>query len=328
MAVTPENVRPIRRDGLFVTGGRDAETPTRVLLDLTKQDAATILAGYNERKANYATAPFDPNGDKIRFYKGGVTIWSGYPGHGKTTILRQLACHLLHQGRGVFFASLEEDPEDLVIRLAGVAFGTDEPTAQQLQWFLDWYEPTLRVWGVIGIARHKQILGVIEMLAQPRIIANRAEPGAGYTEGPGVTHAIIDSLMCLDVTNDDFEGQRRFANLMAATARTSGVHIHLVAHPRKAISSDQEPDLNDVAGAREIGGIADNVLFVRRGKATNGPMTDATPMQIMVRKQRYHTGACEEIGGWLNRRLKQFKHDQFDQTPTQYLPKQAYEVSG
>lgn len=317
-------VTPIRPEGLFVRGGRDAEAPTRILMDLTKQDAGEILAGYAERRSNYATAPFDPTGERIRFYRGGITIWSGYPGSGKTTLLRQLACHLLHQGRGVFFASLEEDPEDLVVRLAGVAFGTDEPTSQQLQWFLDWYEPTLRLWGVIGIARHKQLLGVIEMLSQPRIIPNRAEPGAGYTEGPGVTHAIIDSLMCLDITNDDFEGQRKFANLMAATARSTGVHIHLVAHPRKAISADQEPDLNDVAGAREIGGIADNVLFVRRLMQSQ-PFGECSQMKVMIRKQRHYNGWLGEITGVLNRRLKQFKLDQFDQVPTQYLPKQAYE---
>jgi len=317
-------VTPIRPDGLFVRGGRDAEAPTRILMDLTKQDAAQVLTGYNERRANYATAPFDPAGERIRFYKGGITIWSGYPGSGKTTLLRQFACHLLNQGSGVFFASLEEDPEDLIVRLAGVAFGTDSPSQQQLQWFLDWYEPTLRLWGVIGIARHKQLLGVIEMLSQPRIIPNRAEPGAGYTEGPGVTHAIIDSLMCLDITNDDFEGQRKFANLMAATARATGVHIHLVAHPRKAISADQEPDLNDVAGAREIGGIADNVLFVRR-QTTTQMYSEASPMKVMIRKQRHFNGWLGEVSGFLNRRLKQFKVDQFDQVPTQYLPKQAYE---
>lgn len=324
MAVRPDNVIPMRPDGLFVTEGRDISEPQRILIPLGKQDAGKMLGAFNERKSQYATAPFDPLGDKIRFYRGGITIWSGYPGAGKTTILRQLCCHLLYAGKSVFFASLEEDPEDLIIRLAGVAFGTDTPTQHQLQWFLDYYADTLRIWGVIGIARHKQILGVIDMLSQPDIIPIKAEPGGGYKEGPGVTHAIIDSLMCLDVSNDDFEGQRKFATLLAATARATGVHIHLVAHPRKAVSADQEPDINDIAGAREIGGIADNVLFVRRGKAQT-IMGDCTPMQVMVRKQRYHTGACEEINGLLNRRLKQFKQDQFDQLPTQYLPKQAYE---
>lgn len=293
---------------MIVTEGDDiSSSPERVLVDLAKQDAGQILREYQERKAHYCTAPFDVNGDKIRFFPGGISIWSGFPGAGKTTMLRQFCCHLLNQNHKVFFCSLEENPGDLIVRLAGVAFGTDEPTQSQLQWFLDFYQDSLRLWGVIGIARHRQLLGVITELGKQ-----------------GVTHAIIDSLMCLDISNDDFEGQRKFANLLAATARSSGVHIHLVAHPRKAISADQEPDLNDVAGAREIGGIADNVLFVRRGKSQNNLMSEATPMQIMVRKQRYHTGACEEIGGWLNRRLKQFKPDQFDQLPTQYLPKQAY----
>lgn len=314
------NLAPERQPGVFVTDARDFDVPARTIMDLTRQKAGDILATFNERRTHYATAPFDPHGDRIRFYKGGVTIWSGYPGAGKTTILRQLCCHLLHQGRRVFFASLEEDPEDLLVRLAGVAFGTDEPSEKQLQNFLDFYAEPLRIWGVIGIANHKKILGVIQNLAGELILP---KSGGGYITLPGVSHAIVDSLMCLDISNDDFEAQRKFANLVASTARTSGCHIHLVAHPRKVVSSDQEPDINDVAGAREIGGIADNVIFVRRGGVASG---ECTPMKVAVRKQRYHTGACEDINGWLNRRLKQFKVDQFDGNPTQYLPASMYPI--
>ena len=61
------------------------------------------------------------------------------------------------------------------------------------------------------------------------------------------------------------------------------MHIYLVAHPRKLISSGQAPDLNDVAGAREIGGLADNVLFVRRAKdEAMRPDCIVTPMGVSV----------------------------------------------
>ena len=60
-------------------------------------------------------------------------MWSGYPGAGKTTVLRQMACQLAAEGEKVFFASLEEDPEDLMIRLCQVAYGLgiQEPTDLQ-----------------------------------------------------------------------------------------------------------------------------------------------------------------------------------------------------
>ena len=285
------------------------ELPERVLLDLASLIGKEVLEQYRQRHAIFSTAPFDPNGDLLRFYPGGVTIWSGFPGAGKTTLLRQTICHFLAKGSSVFLASLEEDPSDVLVKLAATASGTDEPSTHQMQWFIDAYESCFRMWGVIGIAQHHKLLAVVAQLAKQ-----------------GVRHAVIDSLMCLDVANDDFEGQRKFANLLAATARVAQCHIHLVAHPRKLISSDQEPDLNDVAGAREIGGIADNVLFVRRATSRTeyGPDTTVTPMCISIRKQRHFKGVLADVAGWFHRDWKQFSRDQFPSAPQRYLPDDAF----
>lgn len=293
---------------LVTEAPRTIANPERVLLDLEPMNGREILEQYKRRHSVYGTAPFDPDGKLLRFYPGGVTIWSGFPGAGKTTLLRQTICHFLARGSSVFLASLEEDPADVLVRLAATAAGRGEPTSHQLQWFIDEYAKRFRLWGVIGIASHAQLLALVRVLGEQKI-----------------RHAVIDSLMCLDVANDDFEGQRKFANLLAATARASQVHVHLVAHPRKAISAEQEPDLNDVAGAREIGGVADNVLFVRRAqKSEYGPDAWATPMCVAIRKQRHGTGALTDINGWFQRQHKQFTLDQFPQGPTRYLPDDAF----
>lgn len=294
---------------MLVTEGEDCGEPSRLLVETGALTGRDLLAKYTQRHAVYGTAPFDPAGDLLRFYPGGVTIWSGFPGAGKTTLLRQTICHCLARGSSVFLASLEEDPEDALVRLAATAAGSDAPTSHQMQWFLDQYGSRFRLWGVIGIAEHRQLLGVIRKLASE-----------------GIRHAVVDSLMCLDVANDDFEGQRKFANLLAATARAARIHIHLVAHPRKLVSADQEPDLNDVAGAREIGGVADNVLFVRRSKSRDGydAHADATPMCVSIRKQRHFSGALADVAGWYQRRWRQFSVTQFPGGPTRYLPDDAF----
>jgi twinkle protein len=283
--------------------------PESILLDVASQDGRQLLTQFAARHAKYGTVPFDLAGDFLRLYAGGVTIWSGFPGSGKTTLLRQLVCHLLWKGSSVFLASLEEDPRDVLVRIGATAAGAEMPNAHQMQWFIDAYAERFRLWGVIGIAKHLQLLAVIRKLAEQKI-----------------RHAVIDSLMCLDVQNDDFEAQRKFANLLAATARTSNVHIHLVAHPRKLISADQEPDINDVAGARELGGIADNVIFVRRAPKTEvaDPTAQYTPMSIVIRKQRHGTGYLGAVTGWYHRPMKQFHVEQFPPGPTRYLPEDAY----
>jgi hypothetical protein len=282
--------------------------PRKVLYDLANKNAGELLAKFNDTRSSYVTSPFDPNGDRIRFYRKGYTIWSGYPGSGKTTALRQLICHLMNAKHKVFVASMEEDPVDVIVQLAGVCFGREIPTEHQLQWFIDYYGTSLIVWGITGIARHREIFGTIQQLAKER----------------GVSQVVIDSLTCLDISSQDFEQHRQFANLLNAVSIESNIHIHLVAHPRKAISVNQEPDQNDVAGGADYARLAHNIAFIRRGTVTGSDFT-MTPMQIAIRKQRYGSGFIGDIVGVYNRRIRQFKIDQYDQAPTQYMPKQAYE---
>jgi hypothetical protein len=299
--------RARRLGSMLVTDIGDFHEPRQVLFDLAKADARELLATFTKARERYATSPFDPAGNKLKFYRKGYTIWSGYPGAGKTTALRQLINHLLFSKEYVFVASLEEHPVDVIVQLAGVCFGREMPTAHQLQWFLDYYAERLKIWGVTGVASHKEILGTIQGLA---------------AKGQ-CTQAFIDSLMCMDINSQDFELHRRFANLMAAVTIESDVHLHLVAHPRKAVSVDQEPDLNDVAGGADYARLAHNVGFFRRG-ASLPYGSHLSPMKLALRKQRYTPAYLGDIDGWFNRQIRQFKIDQFDQLPTQYLPREAY----
>jgi KaiC/GvpD/RAD55 family RecA-like ATPase len=279
-----------------------------LLVDLSKLDGRSLLARYRAKMANYGTSPFDPDGNQIRFYPGGVSIWSGFPGMGKTTMLRQLICHLLQRDLKVFTASLEEHPEDQIARLIETASGTQLPTDHQAQWFIDQFSDQLRVWARVGLTQHRKLLAVIRKLAQE-----------------GVTHAVIDSLMKLDVSSQDFEAQRNFVNLLDATAKQTGCHIHLVAHPKKPQAQDQEPDMNDVAGAKEISGIADNVFFVRKRK-TDMPQATSSGVAILVLKRRYGRGQPMPVSGWFHQDFCQFHPDQFPAGATRYLPADAYAV--
>jgi twinkle protein len=282
------------------------QDPNECLLDMATLDGKQLLSDYEQEMACYATTPFDEHGERLRLYPCGVTIWSGFPGAGKTTMLRQLACHLLQRNQGVFIASLEEHPRHLLVRLAMTAAGTDRPTAHQVQWFIDAYGEKLRIWSKIGLAKHRDLLAVIRKLASQ-----------------GMTHAFVDSLMKLDIPTQDWEGQRSFANLIAATAQQTRTHIHLVAHPKKPMTKGEDPDSNDVGGARELSGIADNVLFIRRNdQVSSNP--DVTGMKILITKQRHGFGSLGDISGWFHRHSRQFSLDQFAGGPVRYLPADAY----
>lgn len=279
--------------------------PKEVLLDFDRQDVAVLAEAYRRRGLAYATIPLDPEGHKLRLFPGGFTIWSGFPGHGKTTLLRQLACHLLSRPSGVFFASLEEDPGDLLCRLTESAVGHEDPSPADLEWMLFAFGDRLKLWSAVGIANYQRLLALIRILARQ-----------------GLRHAVIDSLMCLDIDSRDFDAQRRFAAAVTSTARLTGCHIHLVAHPRKPQAGSQEADLNDVAGSADLGRLADNVLFVRRGEEVNPG--GARPMVVQVAKQRHGSGWTGTLQGWFHRPTRQFRTDQFVDGPIRYLPAEAY----
>ena len=281
--------------GMLVTGA-SAELeamPERRLVDVAQLSPSDVLARWQKRQSDWQTIPADPTGANLRLDPGGVSVWSGYPGEGKTTQLRQMAIAMAGRGEPTFFASLEEDPEDLLLRLCMVANGLREVEHEETFGdFLHWSREKLYVWGVVGSASGSELLAVIRSLARR-----------------GLKQAVIDSLMCLDVANDDFEKQRQFANAVAATARVSGVHIHLVVHPRKIISRDIDPDINDVAGAREIAGIADNVIFVRRGPDDMG--TDFAKSSLVHVLKNRHGGWCGKIHAYFRKDFGQV-HDRPD----------------
>lgn len=295
----------------------------REVFDLERADAASLLEAYREHQRNYTTAPFDPAGEKLRFFPGGFSIWSGYPGAGKTTLLRQLACHLMRApgedmlaGSSVFVCSMEELPQHVLIRHAQVALGTEELTHDTLQWCADLWANKLKLWNyrpVEADAEHQRILAAIRVLARE-----------------GVRHVIIDSLMCLDVPANDYEVQRLFAGALARTCVASGVHVHLVAHPRKPQQGNQRLDLSEVAGSADLGRKADNVLFVKRDYDTEATSSigNCTRMRIQVAKQRHGTGYLGEIDGWFHRRLRQFVLTPHQEHPTRYLPEEALRSMG
>lgn len=291
--------------------------PESETLPLADIDVGSLRAAYAARQRNFCTAPFDPEGRYLRFFPGGFTVWSGYPGAGKTTLLRQLACKFLAEGRSVFVCSLEEDPMDVFMRHACTAMGTENPSENALQWCADLWSDRFKLWNyrpTSDDARHQKILAAIRVLARH----------GGPT--PPVEHVIIDSMMCLDVPAVDAEAQREFCKALTRTCQASGVHVHLVAHPRKPMSRDADTDISDVAGSADVGRKADNVLFVKRAsneaQASTGECTD---MLIAVKKQRYGTGAVRDIQGMFNRRLRQFVLNRWQEGPTLYLPAEAYQ---
>jgi hypothetical protein len=288
------------------------DSPERILMDAGEKTARDMLDAYAEKMKHYDVVPLDFDGRAVRLFRGEWTIFSGYTGTGKTSYLRQVVCGLLKAGKNVFVATLEQDPEEYLIELAATAAGCEMPTERQLQCFLDTYGAQLKLWGMIGVADPRKILATVRSL-----------------KDAGLDYAVIDSLMMLDIDSSDIEAQRKFAALLSATVIAKKVHIILVAHPKKPMQADQEPSIQDVAGSGNLGNLAYNCLFIRRGAQAPAQMS-VTPMQLhmLKRRTRIPGGFMGVIDGYYYSEQTQFHVDPHAQQPTFYLPADHYPAEG
>ena len=85
-----------------------------------------------------------------------------------------------------------------------------------------------------------------------------------------------------------YGAQKAFTQRLSAFAKRHDVHVHLVAHPRKA-GEERGLTADDVAGAAEITNLADNVFSVERAKES-----DEVDSRIRIIKAR-ETGSREVI---------------------------------
>lgn len=182
---------------------------------------------------------------KIR--PGEVTVWSGISSHGKTTFLAQLFMELMLAGENCMVASMEMKPEAVIKKMCLCYARTDCITKEMVEKFMDSIGGFLCFCDVIGNMQKERLLEMMEFAY------------ARY----GTTQFLIDSLMKIQGLDEDYPAQGEYMNTLTNFAKTRGVHIHLVAHPRKT-QNDERPSGNDLKGSSMLRNCADNVGVVIR----------------------------------------------------------------
>jgi twinkle protein len=207
-----------------------------------------------------------------------VTVWTGVTSHGKSTFLNYFILSAALMEHRVFIASMESKAET-VLRKMMSSFFNRTPTNEDVSGFLKEIGSQLVFADVVGYIGQEQLLEMMQF-SQRRY---------------GVTHCVVDSLMRIDGLEEDFVQQGKFLNTLQEFAKDSGVHIHLVAHPRK-MAEDGKPGKMDVKGSSLIPNNADNIVAVCRNTEKDKLRKDGqlTPYQaatmydteIRVEKQR------------------------------------------
>lgn len=235
--------------------------------------AEDVVAYFHAEKVERGQhLPWDKTRGRIAFRPGEVTLWGGMNGHGKSLVLGQLCLSILAQRKRTCIASLEMKPVITLARMCRQASGRNKPEPD----FIRRFHSTTDRW--IWLYDQQGAVNAERMLAVMRYCSSEKK----------IDHFMLDSFMKCGIAEDDFTGQKRFLDAICTIARDTGMHIHLVAHSRKARDENTPPGKMDVKGSGAITDQVDNVITVWRNKSkeaaqqTGGSYMPSEPDTVLI----------------------------------------------
>lgn len=216
----------------------------------------------------------DRDYDWFEFRQGELSVWTGYNGHGKSLLLSQVLLGLMAQGQRVVVFSGEMTPERQLKRMVKQATGLDRPAPAYIDAVGEWLNDGLWLFNQTGTA-------TIDRLIEVFTYAHKRY---------GASHFVIDSLMMTDVPEDGpgaITLQKQAIQKICNFAKKFGVHLHLVAHPRKGKDETGAPGKLDIAGSSKITDGADNVFTVWSARKDESvALSDEFDAKLELQKQR------------------------------------------
>lgn len=238
--------------------------------------------------------------DWMRFRPGEVSVWTGINGHGKSLFIAQQGVQQCGQGARWCVYSGEMLPAIQLARMCKIGSALAKPSIAYLDAMGEWFAD--RMW-VISQVGQVELQKLLEIFAY----ANRRY---------GCDVFVIDSLMMLADVPEDGNGsltaQARAIRLTSDFAKRHNVHVHLVAHPKKANDEKEIPGKMSVGGSGKLTDLADNVLAVWSAKldpASEG--YDETQPDGFIRLAKQRNGDVQDraIPVWSHAESRQYCPD-------------------
>jgi twinkle protein len=232
--------------------------------------------------------------DCVEFRPGELSVWTGINGHGKSMMLNQVLIGCMLQGERVCVFSGEMPPPLQGKRLVRQLSGIGRPTPEYIDAMADWVRDRMWIFNQVGTATVARLIDVF------RYASKRY----------GITHFVIDSLMTTDVPDDGpgfVTAQKSAVQKLAAFAKESRVHVHLVAHPRKGRDESSAPGKMDVSGSGKITDGADNVFSVWSARKDEQSEDDGKADALLeLHKQRNGDVQSRKFWMWFNVSAQQY----------------------
>ena len=196
---------------------------------------------------------------------GELSVWTGKRGEGKSTLLDQFLLEAIDQRETVcaysgelpawkfkYWASLQAaGPQNIRVsrdKLSGKDIPQPTPFAQRM--IDEWWRGNFLLYD-IGTSTYHDAASILRVFRY----AHRRYGAKVY---------LVDNLMTARFRGNDrdfYRAQSEFVAELAAFAHDNGVHVHLVAHPRK---TDRIDDSDDVSGIGDVTNLADNVYALEK----------------------------------------------------------------
>jgi twinkle protein len=239
------------------------------------QDEVETLLREGEKRIG-ESLPLKNTTQDFIFRAGELSVYSGYSGHKKSMLQSYIALGLVAQGTRVLIASFEMSPKRTLWRMAKQFSGKSEPDENDLSLFFNFVSKNLYIYDQQGTVSAKKMVGV------SRFSIHKL----------GIKHIFIDSMMKLQIPDDNLNLQKWLVNELSSLARDKNSHIHLVAHSKKPQSEGDErklyPSKYGVSGSGNITNVADNVLIsysAKKGRVDHGQLEEYSHL-LIIEKQR------------------------------------------
>lgn len=261
-------------------------------------DASTI--DRKRKKDNYIQTGF-PKLDAILgggLIDGTMTILTGTPSSGKSTLTNQIVANAINQEFKTFIYSGELTNEMLMDWFSKTVSNESDleekynicnesyyiPSDYSFKLIQDWVKDKLFIYSKTAKATENNLVSVIEFLAVKK----------------GVKFFILDNLMTIESSvggSDKYQKQIAIVSAIKEIAKNLGLVVILVAHPNKESNKSNEHSMYDVSGAAEIVNLADYCIKNIRNKEA--------PSLLVVLKNRI-TGKNGKVEIFFNDKRKRF----------------------
>ena len=255
----------------------------------------------------------------IKLFDGTLTILSGRPGSGKTSLIDQAIAHTVDDGHAVFLFS-KEMPEAMSRNWLNQIMAGRRNMEEKVS--MDGRPYTIVSYSAKrAISEYYRGKLFIYKDSAPNDIEHVMKTMEDCVRKYGVKLLVIDNLMMLDLECNETEkytAQTNLVNELIKFASKFNVAVVLVAHPRKTQDMQSDIEMYDIAGSSNIINLAMRSIGLRRvsKKEQEDPSSKFGRYNVVltIMKDRLLGRADVQIGLYYDVKSRRFftNYEEFD----------------